>query len=76
MRRMHPSELTSRECYERFGTNLKPCPFCHSDGVVLHRSHAPHVTCLRCEADGPIGQGPSGEYEIMQADAIAKWNSR
>lgn len=76
MRRMHNSELSSGECKGRFGVSLSPCPFCRNDYVVLHRSNMPYVTCLNCEADGPIGQGPRGEYMMMQADAINRWNTR
>lgn len=76
MRRMTQNELSFGEVVARFGIELKPCPFCYSLNLALHRSHSPHVTCLTCEADGPIGVGPRSEYELMQADAARKWNTR
>jgi Lar family restriction alleviation protein len=48
---------------------LKPCPFCgHDDCEADVGEFGSHVTCLRCEAQGPA--------EETAEKAAAAWNSR
>lgn len=48
---------------------LKPCPFCGSDDVVVYSDHgAWRGACLDCDSEGR----PTGEHER----AVEAWNSR
>jgi Lar family restriction alleviation protein len=50
-------------------SDIKRCPFCkNTDCVVDSTAHYYYVTCLKCEARGPM----SGTYGA----AVAAWNNR
>lgn len=57
---------------------LKPCPFCGSRSVGLWLGPAPHVTCVRCGADGPAFERESSSEcaELLQDTALRAWNER
>lgn len=46
-------------------TKLKPCPFCGSDNLEVHRFY---VTCEDCMTDGPMC--------CVENAAIDSWNIR
>lgn len=49
---------------------LKPCPFCGSDDVILAScGYLKHVYCLHCHA-----QGPSVGIGVQDGNAIRSWN--
>ena len=47
---------------------LKPCPFCGSDNVELHRN-IEYVLCTKCGARGT-------PFDGHPADAVESWNRR
>lgn len=58
------------------GVALLPCPFCASENVGMWIVGTPHVTCGRCEADGPAIWGPRENLEERQREAALRWNVR
>jgi Lar family restriction alleviation protein len=49
------------------GTNIGPCPFCGNTDCVIDKTRFHHhVTCLKCEAKGPLSDSVE--------EAIAEWN--
>jgi len=46
---------------------LKPCPFCGGRAEFKQGHYTGYVMCLKCEVMGP---------NIVEAEAIAAWNSR
>lgn len=49
-------------------TELKPCPFCGSDFVIMVRNHKCTVECRDCMANGPV--------KDLIEDAKNGWNRR
>jgi Lar family restriction alleviation protein len=50
-------------------TKLKPCPFCGGDDCVVDTTGFNYyVTCLKCEARGPL--------EGTKEEAVELWNKR
>ena len=47
---------------------LKPCPFCGSDRVMITRPITWQAWCANCKAIGP--------WKVEKQDAIAAWNRR
>jgi Lar family restriction alleviation protein len=48
---------------------LKPCPFCGNDDCVVDTTgFSYYVTCLKCEAHGPL--------EGTKEEAMGAWNKR
>ena len=46
---------------------LKPCPFCGGEAILMHGAHAWEIHCLPCTAS---------VSEMTKAEAIAAWNTR
>lgn len=70
--------LPALDTERRFGWVLKACPFCGSHQVGLYMSHIPHITCMKCSADGPVSEDPQGSAhnDERALQAILKWNRR
>jgi hypothetical protein len=70
--------VMSRHDAEReFGIDLRPCPFCESPNVGLYLGPTPHVTCMRCQADGPAFESRREEdLQVRRAKAMQAWNMR
>jgi hypothetical protein len=69
---MHPYEV-----FDRFGVEVKPCPFCGSHYVALYMSHILHVTCIDCGADGPQAEvNDMGGSTHPGFIALERWNLR
>lgn len=66
---MYPSQV-----HERFGQEIKPCPFCNCRTVGLYMGPSPHMTCANCGADGPTFDGGGETIEQRQCDAVKAWN--
>lgn len=50
-------------------TELKPCPFCGSDGLKLYRKFGVYcMTCFRCGVDVDLTYG--------EAESKMMWNKR
>jgi Lar family restriction alleviation protein len=45
---------------------MKPCRFCGNENCVVDGTSLYHVTCLKCEAHGPL--------EYTKEDAVEAWN--
>lgn len=75
--RFEPSLMMSQtEIRKYFKEEVSACPFCHAHaGVLYYCTQAPHITCLSCGADGPIGKSDKGR-EHAQYQAIKLWNNR
>lgn len=58
-----------------FGGYPDRCPFCNSENVALYCGPEPHVTCMKCGADGPPADRDIYE-QAAQYTAILKWNER
>lgn len=58
------------------GVELLPCPFCASESVGMWVGPTPHVTCGRCEADGPSIWGEKADIQMRQREAALRWNVR
>lgn len=55
----------------------KPCPFCKKDFPVMYiTTPRPHMTCTRCGADGPLAIMNPGDVDLLQLEALEKWNMR
>ena len=49
------SNIMGREEAGRsLGVDLAARPFCGSRHVGVYMTRSPHVTCMRCDADGPV----------------------
>ena len=66
---MHPSQVM-----ERYGGDVKPCPFCGCDSVGLYLGPSPHMTCANCGADGPTFEGARETLDLRQHQAVKAWN--
>lgn len=52
------------------------CPFCGAEGCGVYAGPEPHVTCWKCNADGPTAiRKRSTDGEGIR-DAIVLWNER
>ena len=71
------SRVMSQDEVERqFNAQLLPCPFCGAGASVgLYVGPTPHITCMRCGADGPLPLRGGEQVERMHA-AICGWNYR
>jgi hypothetical protein len=67
--------MDGSEAALRYGTEMKPCPFCFSRNVGLYAGPLPHGTCFNCGADGPLSEGPSHSREPL-FEAFRRWNDR
>jgi hypothetical protein len=69
--------MFAHDVERRHGIKLRDCPFCGSGSVGLFLSNAPHVTCTKCDADGPTVEGGSNfDLDARQHQAIRLWNER
>ena len=59
---------------DRYGEEIKPCPFCGSNNIALYMGPSPHMTCGGCGADGPAFDGSRDDIEYRQHKAIKAWN--
>lgn len=66
---MHPAQVE-----DRYGEDIKPCPFCGCRHVGLYMGPAPHMTCGGCGADGPTFEGSLETIEMRQHQAVKAWN--
>lgn len=72
----HDRVMQGDEVEQRFGVELKPCPFCASSAVGLYIGYAPHVTCRSCGADGPAIEGRKADDMVRRHQAVMAWNAR
>lgn len=68
--RIRPAKFVA----ERFGVELKPCPFCGGKVIGLYLSLSPHITCGTCGADGPTFGESRIDIEDRQYQAARAWN--
>ena len=68
--------MSSTDVENRFHVKLAPCPFCGSNYVGVYCGSLPHVTCVSCEADGPMTDRKHGQGEERLYRAALLWNGR
>jgi len=73
--------LARRMIYEHqvldlYRVKLARCPFCGSSNVALQTGPMPHVTCVSCQADGPLVKGKREQYDEVNHKACLVWNQR
>ena len=66
---LHPSQVE-----DRYGVDVKPCPFCACRQVGLYLGPSPHMTCANCGADGPTFDGRLETLDERQHQAVQAWN--
>lgn len=74
-RRNMPNVISDYEVKSRFNLTLNPCPFCGNPHVGIFAGPFPHVTCPKCDADGPLAPKGQGQDE-RQYRAGVLWNER
>lgn len=73
--------MSNRLIYEHqvldmYQVKLVPCPFCGSANVALQTGPMPHITCVSCQADGPLVPGKREQYDQVNYKACLLWNAR
>jgi hypothetical protein len=69
--------MTPQDVEAAFGVALAPCPFCGNPHVGLWVGPTPHITCPKCEADGPAFEPQRNvSLEERQYRAALSWNAR
>lgn len=66
--------MHSMHVEDRYGEQIKPCPFCNSRNIGLYMGPSPHMTCGNCGADGPTFDGRIDTIEHRQHQAVKAWN--
>lgn len=66
---MYPLQVENR-----YGVEIKPCPFCGCRHIGLYLGPSPHMTCANCGADGPTFDGRAETIEERQEQAVNAWN--
>jgi len=68
----------AHQVFDMYRVALAPCPFCASGTVALQTGPMPHVTCISCQADGPLVSGKRSpeQYDEINHKACVLWNQR
>ena len=74
-RHVYGNIMPPDEVEARFNITLARCPFCGSNSVGLFCGPLPHISCMRCGADGPVEERLKDTVE-KQWSAIKQWNNR
>jgi hypothetical protein len=58
-----------------YGIKPAPCPFCGCPHIGMWCGPMPHMTCEKCEADGPLSPR-NADHDQRHRIAVILWNER